>query len=161
MVQDQKNNKTFDEIQKGYSSVPQGSPINSPIRSLRTSVGGTKVRRQLKPVVLTNIIPDMPEDLRGTYRKYLEQNKKDMLKYVNAEDNKPMKNIFQQMGSNKLIIGYPKLKPFIQNEKGKPQLLKMNEDSILPKTRTFKFERKRTKHLHLQRDSKLRSVIDS
>lgn len=113
------------------------------------------MRKQLKPVVLTQIIQDMPEDIRGAYRNYLEQNKSNILKYINLDDNEPTKNIFKQLDSKKFSLGYPKLKPFIKNEKGKQQFLEINDESVLPKTRTFKFEKKKPHHLIIQKEGKI------
>ena len=116
------------------------------MNTLLSPLGSQRVRRQLKPVVVTKIIPFIPEDAKEIYKEFCENNSNVSLKYINTEGNELCKNPFKMVDSKRCKMHYPKLKPFIPKVKGVQANLDINQSAVLPETRSFRFNKRTPKH---------------
>jgi len=84
---------TFDEKAKNNYSVPSSSPKHIPRSTLLSPMGNQRVRKQLKPVVISQILHEVPKDFKNIYKEFLESSKNNPLRYFDVEDNSVTENI--------------------------------------------------------------------
>lgn len=142
-------NDSADKISEGNGHVKNLTPITNrttklPVQEKEghadTATLSLRQRRQVKPIVQTKVMPDMPVNLFDIYKEYLEESKVGWpYKYLDIDKLKTVKSVNKKPKDKVILSKYPKLKLLVREYGCAENFNEINDSIRQPASKSFRY----------------------